>query len=184
MNGWESHAPVLIFTYGNPSRGDDALGPSMYDLLEKHKQETNKLCGVDLLTDYQLQIEHAVDLEHRQLVIFVDASVSSPEPYGFHELQAERDESYTTHAMSPASVLEVFRQINHCDPPKTFLLAIRGYEFELGQNISEQAGINLQRSFEFIINTISNDAGWHYALSRYFTESKTDGNGSRISAVF
>ncbi len=53
----QSHAPVLIFTYGNPSRGDDALGLAMYDLLEKYKLETNKLENVDLLTDYQLQIE-------------------------------------------------------------------------------------------------------------------------------
>jgi len=146
----ESHAPVLIFTYGNPSRGDDALGPAMYDLLEKCKLETNRLENVDLLTDYQLQIEHAADLEHRQMVIFVDASVSAPEPYGFHELQAERDESYTTHALNPAAVLEVYRQICQCDPPLTFMLAIRGYEFELGQDISEPARVNLQQAFEFI----------------------------------
>jgi len=184
MNGRKSHAPVLIFTYGNPSRGDDALGPAMYDLLEKYKHETSKLDGVDLLTDYQLQIEHAVDLEHRELVIFVDACVSSPGPFGFHELQAERDESYTTHAMSPAAVLDVFRQINHCDPPLAYLLKIRGYEFELGQDISEQAKENLQQAFEFITNTISNDTGWHYSLSRYFTEIETDGNGSRNRAVF
>ncbi len=189
MNDRESHAPVLIFTYGNPSRGDDALGPAMYDLLVEYKRESsklanNKLGGVDLLTDFQLQIEHAVDLEHRQLVIFVDACVSSQGPYGIHELQAERDESYTTHAMSPASVLEVFRQINHRDPPLAYLLKIRGYEFELGQDISEQAGVNLQQAFEFITNTISNDVGWHYALSRHFTEIETDGNGSQFRTVF
>lgn len=189
MNDKKRHAPVLIFTYGNPSRGDDVLGPAMYDLLEKYKHETGKLqsnkrCGVDLLTDYQLQIEHAVDLEHRQLVIFVDACVSSTGPYDFHEIRAERDESYTTHAMSPASVLDVFRQINHCAPPSAYLLTIRGYKFELGQDISEQAKENLQQAFEFITNIISNDAGWHYALNRYFTEVETDGDESRIGAVF
>ncbi len=63
MDSRQSPAPVLIFTYGNPSRGDDALGPAMFDLLEKHKQETADFDGVDLLTDFQLQIEHAVDLE-------------------------------------------------------------------------------------------------------------------------
>ena len=150
MSDPESQAPVLVFTYGNPSRGDDALGPAMYDLLEEYQHETGKLEQVDLLTDFQLQIEHAVDLEQRKLVIFVDAGVSSPEPYGFDELQAERDESYTTHAMSPVAVLDVFRQINRCDPPLTFLLTIRAYEFGLGQTISEQADKNLQQAFEFI----------------------------------
>ncbi len=38
MNGRQAPAPVLILTYGNPSRGDDALGPAMFDRLEKHKR--------------------------------------------------------------------------------------------------------------------------------------------------
>ena len=63
---------TLIFTWGNPSRGDDAIGPQIYDLLQQEP-----LSDVDLLTDFQLQIEHAVDLENRQRVLFVDASVSA-----------------------------------------------------------------------------------------------------------
>ena len=74
------HAPVLVFTYGNPSRGDDALGPAMFDLLVKHKQNTNELDNVDLLTDFQLQIEHAIDLEQREVVLFIAASVSAVSP--------------------------------------------------------------------------------------------------------
>ena len=66
MNG--QVAPILIFTYGNPSRGDDALGPAMYDLLVKHQRETSELGRVELLTDFQLQIEHAVDLQGRESV--------------------------------------------------------------------------------------------------------------------
>jgi len=54
MINQQEHAPRLIFTYGNPSRGDDALGPAMFDLLEKHKLETGKLVDVDLLTDFQI----------------------------------------------------------------------------------------------------------------------------------
>ena len=56
-------APILIFTWGNPSRGDDALGPALYDLLESYKRQTGELTEVELLTDFQLQIEHTVDLE-------------------------------------------------------------------------------------------------------------------------
>ena len=72
MNSRSSPAPVLIFTYGNPSRGDDALGPFMFDMLEAYKQETGQLDDVDLLTDFQLQIEHAVDLENRRHILFVE----------------------------------------------------------------------------------------------------------------
>ena len=151
------HAPVLVFTYGNPSRGDDALGPTMFDLLVKHKQNTNELDNVDLLTDFQLQIEHAIDLEQRKAVLFIDASVSSSAPYEFHKLQPEQDDSYTTHAMSPASVLAVYQQINHREPPPSYMLTIRGYEFGLGKELSAQGKTNLQQAYEFIKRLVESD---------------------------
>ena len=162
MNTRPSPAPVLIFTYGNPSRGDDSLGPAMFDLLEKHKRETGELDGVDLLTDFQLQIEHAIDLENRQHVLFIDAGVSCTAPFELQALKAERDDSFTTHAMSPAAVLAVYQQINQCKAPPASLLTIRAYEFGLGVPMSELARTNLQEAFRYTIggqwlpvNTIS-----------------------------
>ena len=64
--------PILVFGYGNLSRGDDALGPLLLDYIQKHCD----LRKIELLTDFQLQIEHALDLEHRSLILFVDASVA------------------------------------------------------------------------------------------------------------
>jgi hydrogenase maturation protease len=152
-------APVLIFSYGNPSRGDDALGPEIFELLEKNKQESSALDSIDLLTDYQLQIEHAVDLDQRECVLFVDASTTGSAPYDFYPLQAERDNSYTTHAMSPAAVLDVYQQINQRKPPSCYMLTIRGYEFGLGQPLTEQAEINLQQGYLFIRNLLDTDIG-------------------------
>jgi hydrogenase maturation protease len=150
MTDQQAIAPKLIFTYGNPSRGDDALGPVIFDLLEKHKLETGKLADVDLLTDFQLQIEHAVDLQHRQHVLFVDASVSCTAPYEVHRVQAERDDSFTTHAMSPSAVLAVYRQINTDEPPPVYLMSIRAYKFGLGREMSARANANLQQAFTHI----------------------------------
>ena len=152
MNGRPAPAPVLILTYGNPSRGDDALGPVIFDMLEKHKQETGDLDRVDLLTDFQLQIEHAVDLEDRQCVLFIDAGVSCAEPFEMHQLQAERDDSFTTHAMSPASVLAVYKQIKQEEAPPAYLLTIRAYEFGLGLPMSKAAMKNLDLAYRYIID--------------------------------
>lgn len=166
-------APILIFTYGNPSRGDDGLGPAMFDLLENYKQVSHELDEVDLLTDYQLQIEHAVDLEHRECVLFIDASVSAEAPYEFHELQPERDNSYTTHAMSPVSVLDVYQQINQRNPPPSYMLTIRGYEFGLGQALSKQAELNLQQGYDFIKQLLATDFGqWPKIRARDDKENK------------
>ena len=70
--------PVLIFAYGNPSRGDDALGPECLSAMEGWLQGNSLQSQIELLTDFQLQVEHATDLVGRRLVVFVDASVSVP----------------------------------------------------------------------------------------------------------
>ena len=138
-------SPTLIFTWGNPSRGDDALGPKIYKLLQ---QET--LPDVDLLTDFQLQIEHVIDLENRQRVLFIDASVSAKAPFEFHLIQAAQDDSYTSHAMSPQSLLAVYEKVNKQAAPGSFMLSIRGYEFGLGLAVSDKAAANLDEAVVFI----------------------------------
>ena len=149
MDPTTATAPFLIFTCGNPSRGDDALGPAMHDLLAGHRRKGG-LDGVDLLTDFQLQIEHAVDLENRCGVLFIDAGVDCREPFELRRIEAEKDQSFTTHAMSPAAVLAVYRQINRSDPPDACLLTIRAYEFGLGSDISAAARSNLRQAFEYV----------------------------------
>jgi len=144
--------PFLIFGYGNLSRGDDALGPLLLDAIND-KVDTN---SVELLTDFQLQVEHALDLEYRELVLFVDASVSSKTAYDFCELQASIDKSYTTHAMNPAAVLHVYQSIKKQTPPPCFLLTIQGLRFELGESLSSQATHNLQQATQFTETLLTN----------------------------
>ena len=147
---------MLVFAWGNPSRGDDALGPALLDMLETRQRETAGLDHVELLTDFQLQVEHALDLQGRERVLFVDASASAQAPYVLSALLPERDSSYTTHAMNPAAVLAVYEQINDESPPPAFMLSIRGYEFGLGQPLSAQARGNLQHAFERACEFLNN----------------------------
>lgn len=138
-------APVLIFAYGNLSRGDDALGPLLLEYIED-KFGTQ---GIEFLCDFQLQIEHALDLENRELVLFIDASIACKEAFDLSELRPLKDKSYTTHAMSPASVLQVYQSIKKQQPPPCFLLSIQGISFELGEELSAQAQNNLHRAQAF-----------------------------------
>lgn len=137
-------AQTLIFAWGNPSRGDDALGPEFLARIEALAGD-----GVELLTDFQLQPEHAADLRGRVLVLFVDASLSCPAPFGFQRVQARRDASFTSHAMSPGAVLAAYRDAFGVEPPPAFLLAIRGERFELGEPLGEVARRNLEAAVEF-----------------------------------
>lgn len=142
--------PILVLACGNPSRGDDALGPRLIERLERRK-EGGALRQVDLITDFQLQVEHALDLEGRERVIFVDADVSLEAPFRFVPVIAERDASYTTHSMSPGAVLRVFEQIAPGKPPPCVLLALRGYAFALGTPLTAGALDNLNLAEAFLL---------------------------------
>ncbi|MBU0752208.1 MAG: hydrogenase maturation protease [Gammaproteobacteria bacterium] len=133
-----SVAPLLIFGWGNPSRGDDALGPLFIERLE-----AMDLPGVECLTDFQLQVEHALDLENRSRILFVDASLDGAAPFAVSPLDANRDTSFSTHAMSPAAVMQVYEELHDEAPPPCTLLAIRGERFELGEALSTNAAANL-----------------------------------------
>jgi hydrogenase maturation protease len=138
-------APVLVFAVGNESRGDDALGP----LLLRHIQE-NAPDSVECLEDFQLQVEHAADLLGRRQVVFVDADVSCESPFHFSELEAAHDHSYSSHAQSPAALLHTFKQVYADTLPQCYVLAIRGYGFELGEDLSSEAADNLEQATAFL----------------------------------
>lgn len=148
-------APLLVLGIGNPSRGDDAIGPSFIERASLALAAEIARGEIELLTDFQLQIEHALDLEGRQRVVFVDASVRAAPPFELSRLTAKRDASISTHAMSPAAVLETFRAVVG-EPPEAWVLAIRGERFELGEPLSAQAEAHLDAALDsFVAETRS-----------------------------
>jgi len=143
---------ILVLGYGNPSRGDDALGPALLDRLERIQTQRPGWEALETLTDFQLQIEHSLDLDHREQVLFVDASLSGAAPFEFVRLQARRDDSYTSHAMSPSALLSVYREIRKTAPPPAHLLAIRGERFALGEAMSPAASDHLEAAERFVVD--------------------------------
>lgn len=131
-------APILVFGWGNPSRGDDALGPLFVERIEALRYP-----NVECLTDFQLQVEHALDLLDRERILFVDASLKSKAPFETSLLAPARDATFSTHAITPESVMQVFVDLHDDDPPPCHLLAIRGESFELGEELSSNANDHL-----------------------------------------
>lgn len=138
-------APILVIGIGNPSRGDDALGPNCIERLA-----ALALPDVDLVGDFQLQVEFALDLVDRRRVIFVDAAASGPGPFAHGRVRPRRDPSFTSHQLSAAAVLYTFEQL-YGVPPETWLLAIRGYRFELGEDLTPQAAANLDAALDWLL---------------------------------
>jgi hydrogenase maturation protease len=138
-------APLLVFGWGNASRGDDALGPLFIERLR-----ALALPGVECLDDYQLQPEHALDLAGRAGVLFVDASLTGAAPFEVSALQPGRDASFSSHAMSPAALLQAYIDVHGSAPPPATLLAIRGERFELGEPMSDSAKAHLDAALSWV----------------------------------
>ncbi len=143
--------PVLILACGNPSRGDDALGPLLADRLQNWLDEAGLASGFEVLVDFQWQIEHALDLIGRHLVLFIDAGHDTPGPFIFRQAQAAGDvASHSTHALSPEAVLAVLPRVVHEAAPPAFVLCVRGERFALGEGLSAAASGHAEPAFEFL----------------------------------
>jgi hydrogenase maturation protease len=141
-------APLLVFGWGNVSRGDDALGPlfvqGLHEMLDAAQRGR-----VELLEDYQLQVEHTLDLAGRERVLFVDASVDAAAPFTAAPVVAALTADAASHALSPAALLRVYLQLNGDAAPPCTLLAIRGEQFGLGQPLSDSAASNLRAALRW-----------------------------------
>ena len=135
-------APTLVLAWGNPSRGDDALGPLLAEAVAAHSWP-----GVEVLTDFQLQVEHVLDLLGRQRVLLVDASREAPAPFVVRRLEAPgRGVRFGSHALSPQALLQTYA--DYCTPqavvwPEVWLLGIRGDTWGLGEPLSPAARLHL-----------------------------------------
>lgn len=130
---------LVVFAVGNPSRGDDALGPLLMAGLESQDWP-----DVRLVSDFQLQIEHALDLDGCDLALFIDAGTGTPAPFTFSETAPARGRPVSSHSLPPAAVLQVFADIRGMPPPPAFVLCVRGEDFGLGKALSEAARRHLE----------------------------------------
>ena len=125
---------VVVFGWGNTSRGDDAIGPLLLADLEAAAQP-----GVETIEGFQLPIEHALDMVGADLLLFLDAGTQTAAPYVFYEAKPAGVFTASTHALLPEAVLSVYRQVQGQEPPPAFVLCVRGEQFGLGEPMSEVA---------------------------------------------
>ena len=151
-------APVLVLGYGNPSRGDDAIGPILIDYLA-----TLDLPETELLTDFQLQVEHVLDLENRSLVLFIDAAVSQSADIRLTSVQPQHGDSISTHALSPQQLLGAYLKVSAKTPPFCFLLGIKAFQFELGDGLSSGMQHHYQQACQLLSQMLDNPCPdyWH-----------------------
>ena len=153
-------APLLIFAVGNESRGDDALGPLLLRGIGELTAAGAVPGGCELIEDYQLQIEHALDMVGRQHVLFIDAGHQTPAPFVFRRVQPGTNPSPSTHALTPAALLSVYAQVERRSPPPAFVLCVRGESFELGEGLSPSAQKHYDAALAFAGQLLRHAEAW------------------------
>jgi len=141
--------PVIIVGYGNPGRRDDGLGPALVEMIE-----AAEIPGVLAVTGFQLNIEDACTIAGGSAVIFVDASIDGEEPFSFYEIEPASEIRFTTHAISPGSVLALCRDLFD-ESREASMLSIRGYSWEFAEGLSEEARGNLEKAYDFLCEKIT-----------------------------
>lgn len=150
-------APLLVLAWGNPSRGDDALGPLLAERLLAHMQDSQTTDRVEVLTDFQLQVEHALDLVGRERILFVDAALDLSEPFTVRPLRAARGGGFGSHALAPEAVLQVYQDLHGQPPPPATLLGIRASAFELGTAPGSDALADLEQAITWARGWLSGE---------------------------
>jgi hydrogenase maturation protease len=148
--------PLLVIAVGNESRGDDALGPLLLRRLQDWVNNNNLQDKIELLEDFQLQVEHAADLLERELVLFIDAGLNTPPPYTFYRIAPNDGPTVLSHALEPEDVLTTYVQVYQQPPPPCFVLCISGNEFELGEPLSGNAKAHLKQASGFTRSLLQN----------------------------
>lgn len=139
-----SEKGILIYGYGNPGRQDDGLGPAVAEAIEK-----DGIPGVDSDANYQLNVEDAAEIAEFEKVIFVDASKNQDSELSFKKLEAAQEIAFTSHSVSPQSVLAICEE-HFGKSPEVWLLGVRGYSFEMLEGLTPQGTKNLNDAVAFV----------------------------------
>lgn len=141
---------ILFLCYGNPARLDDALGPAFASQLER-----TAASDVDLEVDYQLNVEHALEVADHDCVVFVDAALDGPEPFSFRRIAPRFETTFTTHSVRPEYLMGLASAL-FSSGAEGYTLGIRGYQFgDFGENLSDEARKNLDAALDFVLERLT-----------------------------
>jgi hydrogenase maturation protease len=132
---------TLIIGYGNPLRGDDGFGWHAAVRL----REVIDDAGIEILAVHQLTPELMDPISRARRVIFIDAAVGKDAgKLTVATLETTGGPPPTfTHFATPAALLEGARSL-YGAKPEALLITVVGFDFELGENLSEPMQLALE----------------------------------------
>jgi hydrogenase maturation protease len=138
---------ILIQAIGNPGRSDDGIGAAFVQMCQPWLSYASAH-HLTIRNVYQLNVEDSYTMSEFDIVVFIDASKAPIDTFSFTAVEPRHTTPFTTHAMDPRSVLYLCNEL-YGRLPQTFLLEIKGYEWEMLEGLSEGAERNLWKAFHF-----------------------------------
>ena len=141
---------TIMIGYGNPGRQDDGLGPAFIDAFQNIHH-----ANLALQSNYQLTVEDALELNKYEQVIFIDACIDKHEPFSLEEITETNNTGFGSHSLSPQGLIQLTNTL-YQHYPKAYILAIKGYEFDLfEEKLSDLANTNLHQAIEYLASQLN-----------------------------
>jgi hydrogenase maturation protease len=121
---------VVVIGYGNPIRGDDAVGPMAAERLAQAEW-----CeSVEVLSRHVLTTELIAEVSEATLVIFIDAATDGPIGEVRCRSLTPTTETATSmaHFFQPCELLAGASQL-YGNRPESFLVSVRGMSFDFAK---------------------------------------------------
>lgn len=162
MNG--NNQRLLVIGYGNTLRSDDGAG---FLLVQQLQEEHHP--GLHCITTHQLTPELSSIIAEAPDVIFVDTYPCPDAPEAaeniYREIPVHRHvrenrryiDRRVSHGCSPESLLETTWTLYAARPP-SFVVAIPGFNFTLGENLSPVTVNKMNEARDFIFRKMLHHA--------------------------
>lgn len=146
---------ILVYGYGNPGRQDDGLGIFLSERIDSWIKGEN-IQSVKVDYNYQLNIEDAMEIAGKDMVIFIDASKEEISDYCLTKVKPSDRLEFTTHTVSPSYLLNLC-EVFYNKSPDVYLLHIKGYKWGFMEDMTEQAKRNLNKAYDFLVEFVVNN---------------------------
>ncbi len=140
---------ICVIGIGNPLRSDDGVADYVCSLFEKYAYK-----NVSVITVHQLQTELIDSLLKFEVLVFVDASLDGDD-FQFYELNESNCNSFSSHHLGPELLASLARQL-YGKHWTIRICAIRGYRFQIGDQLSAGAFQNAHKALSFLQSWIVN----------------------------
>ncbi|MBK8698791.1 MAG: hydrogenase maturation protease [Saprospiraceae bacterium] len=154
---------LLLLGIGNISRGDDGLGWLFAKEIEK-----DHALFIEVQKEFQLMIEHALQITDYDAVIIVDASENKFEHgFQFRKLPVPEasNTAFTSHVQTPENVLFLAAELYE-HVPDVYVMEIHGEDWELGHGLSKSSTLYLQNALVFFKSLLTS---WQPSLRTAIT---------------